>query len=139
MPPRCRRILTVAAWALILGGLFAMHGLGTHGTATQHGPAMTMAGSVGHSEHAPADMAADAGEHTRTQGSSGDAGDGGGMGLLTVCVVILTAAIAALTLFLLRHQRRRPIFRGPGTVHHTVVAGRGGDPPDLISLSVMRC
>lgn len=140
-----RRLLAVAAWVLLIGGLFAMHGLGTHGAGAHDGMSTTTEATQGHAHHAAMETAV--GEQAPPDNRAGGRDDGtqdggrghGGMGLLMLCVVILAAAIAVFTLVLLRHLQRSPLFTTPRSFLEILVVGRDRDPPDLLRLSVIRC
>jgi hypothetical protein len=135
---RLRRMLAVAVWVLVIGGLFAMHGLGGHGAGTHDGMTMSAVSSADHAGHAWMAHQADMDEPAAPAVDSG-ADDGGGMGLIILCVAILAAALAVFALVLLRHLGRRPLCTLPRGFLDLVVVGRDPDPPDLLRLSVMRC
>ena len=119
-----RQLASALLWAALLGGVFAMHGLSTHGigptgdaplAAVDHGQ-----GAV-HDAMSPSHPMPD-GDHT---------------GMAMLCLAILVAAIVVA--WLDRFLRRRPLLTvpqlrvgflpRPGTTH----------PPPLAHFSVMRC
>jgi hypothetical protein len=127
-----RRLATALLWVALLGGVFAMHGLGTHGV-------MGTADAMAAMDHGGGASHASAGDH-------GDDGamptghpspDGGHAGMVMMCLAILVATIVVAWMF--GFLRRRPSFTvrrlkrrflpRPGTTH----------PPPLARLSVMRC
>ena len=135
---------------LVLAGLFAMHGLGTHGTHSTHGsdsmalatvspPAPADVSHEGHGpDHAP-EQAAVMGVASLAPVVAG-AGDGptGGL-LLGLCLAVLAAAYGLLLTLIARRglaPLRRPV---PAPVVLRTPRGRDPDPPDLARLSVRRC
>jgi hypothetical protein len=142
MTRQLRRALAAAVWVLLIGGLFAMHGLGTHGAGAHGGVALNMTGTSGHAAHhsvlpGTADRTADA-EPVTGASEPNDEGHGS-MGLLMLCLVILAATLAGFAQVLLRHLRRSPLCTLPWGFPAIWVIGRDRDPPDLRRLSVMRC
>jgi hypothetical protein len=137
-----------AAAALL--AIFAMHGLATHasaaGPAALPAPAPAAQGTVTshaahgtHAAHSPAPVAAELAEAaTWTATSHGD--DHHAMQVLGLCLAVLaTAAIA-----LLRAARTRPglvalLPRAPGRRTPPAAARHDLGPPDLHSLSILRC
>jgi hypothetical protein len=134
---------------LVLAGLFAMHGLGTHGTYSPHrtdplsGTSMSSAAPAGVSHeghdlglgHEMAAVGADA-----LEAVFAPAGDGWAGGLLLgLCFAVLAATFGLLLTLIARGgltPLRLPVSApvGPRTPR-----GRDPDPPDLARLSVRRC
>jgi len=128
------RMPRVAALLLVLGGLFAMHGLADHGT-----------------EHATDSMPA---HHTMSAGAPADATamdlvvvqasapleDHAGHAMTDLCLAFLTAGLLALVL--LRGSSRVPFglrgTRSPGDGRFRPMA-RDPDPPTPLRLSIQRC
>ena len=142
-----RRLLGAAVWGLLLGGIFAMHGLGTHGTgahAEMEQPAMSNASAhmdisgAGHPAHVVPES-----ESTSSEDLSwvvGEpAGSGSMTGLMAMCLAILGGVLAGFVALFMRYRCRRPLMRAVRQVHALVIASRDRDPPCLVRLSVMRC
>lgn len=117
-----RRLLGLAVVVVALAGLFAMHGLSTHGVADPPAPGMSM-----HADH------------------GGDPSDGGLPGddhqhdVLLLCLALLAAGVVVLAV-------RRGWVRWPTRKVSTArslttprAARRDRDPPDLRALSIQRC
>lgn len=138
-----RHALWVGGLLVILGGLFGMHGMDSHG-----------AGSMETSGHAamtsPAANAVTAGHEVMSATAHEaapvvDAGvvatghaakDMGGVGM---CMAILGVALIVLSL-LLRSSRARPLlWVFPRPARALGFCGRDPDPPSLIYLSIRRC
>ena len=134
---------------LVLAGLFAMHGLGTHGTHSPHGTdpltgtTMSSAAPAGVSHeshalghgHAMASVGADA-LAAVVAGAGG--GQAGGL-LLGLCAAVLAATVGLL-LTLIARSGLTPLRRPePAPVGLRTPRGRDPDPPDLARLSVRRC
>lgn len=137
---------------LVLAGLFAMHGLGTHGTHNSHGTDPLAGASM--SSAAPAGGSHVS--HTRGHGHDmaavgamgadalaaivADAGGGrtGGL-ILGLCFAVLAATLGLLLSLIARRGRmplRLPVSAPVGL---RTPRGRDPDPPDLARLSVRRC
>jgi hypothetical protein len=120
------RLAGLAAVAVALAGLFAMHGLSPHGSAHSSSTPMSEATS----------MHADDG--TDLPGSQLPAG-GDGDDLLALCLALLVAGVVGLA------ARGRPIrvtvrnTSRAGRVTSPATARRYRDPPDLHALSILRC
>jgi hypothetical protein len=143
---RVRHALWLGGLLVLLGGLFGMHGLDTHGgTGMDTIARATMAGPLSHSAAAGhlamtgtvREIAAVTDGLAAVTGASGHRGMG--MGAASMCLAVLVLALIAL---LLRAQggRLRPLLwmlarpvRAPGA------RGRDPDPPSLICLSIQRC
>lgn len=134
------RWLFLGAFALL--GLFAMHGLGSHGVSheagheaghesgheSSHGVALSAGTSVlGHSEgHELATCGADCGDRD---------------GLMALCLAVLGAGAAVLAfglLLLLGPPALRPP-RWVGSTRAILRMARGPGPPGRFALSVQRC
>ena len=126
--------LRCAALLLALVGLFAMHGLGEHGThdagaAAAHG-SMVMAAS-GHPTHLvdPIDLLTPA--HPAGRGLPMSAG--------AMCLAVLGLLLLGV-LRLVGSGRRVPLWSGSSRPPSVPVArGRAPDPPGRFVLSVQRC
>jgi hypothetical protein len=118
--------IRAGVWAafLVLAGLMAMHGLGTHGTmATSHEP-MSMP-SVVHADHTP--MLAPAAPALGMEH------------LAAGCLVVLGLALVLfLGLGLLDPAARRTQWL-PAATMRVLRRARAPDPPDLLRLSICRC
>lgn len=140
-----RRLLGLAVWVLLAGGLLAMHGLGTHGTrahAAVGQPAIGQAlthvdGQKSAADHAQADPEATSGTERSAIGTP--IGHGSMTGLFAACLAILCGILAAVAAVFLRQLSRRPLACSAREVRALVIAGRDRDPPCLVRLSVMRC
>lgn len=119
-----RQLAAALLWAALLGGVFAMHGLSTHGVGpTGDAPLVAM-------EHSP-------GANHEAMPVGHPMPDGGHAGMVMLCLAILIAAIVVT--WLDRFLRRRPLqtvpllrvgfLPRPGTTH----------PPPLAHFSVVRC
>jgi hypothetical protein len=137
-----------AAAALL--AIFAMHGLATHASAA--GPAAlpapagepTASAHTGHTGHTGPAASAPVGDEVRaeaaTWAAAGHAEDHHAMQVLGLCLaVVATAAIA-----LLRLARTEPglvalLPRAAGRRTPPTAASHDVGPPDLHSLSILRC
>jgi hypothetical protein len=127
--------LRVGAWAalLVVAGLLAMHGVGTHGsTAEEHA---SMGAVPGHhaAEHLGAGMVAEA-----VAALAPAAPAPGAHHVRTACVAVLALALLLLLGILPLGSARRT----PSTPAHLVRLlrrARAPDPPDLVRLCVCRC
>jgi hypothetical protein len=140
---------------LVLAGLFAMHGLGTHGTHSGHTePAAervnTVMPATDHTGHvAPggasestttrpmAEMTAALTAGATAVMAAGDIGSAPGAAL-GLCLAILTALVA-FALALRRRGRLLTVVPAPGPQGACAWAGRDPDPPQRAALSVWRC
>ena len=122
-----------AAWAafVVLAGLLAMHGLGTHGTAAADEPMATMS----HAAHEVVDgdpvaavLSAPSPEHGALHGTA-------------TCVAVLTllAGTALLLLLAARSPRRAWRVAGHAERRRGPRRTRAPDPPDLMRWSILRC
>ena len=121
-----RRVVGCAALLLALGGLFAMHGLGEHGTTADHVVMVTS-----HQHTAPSDASGPV-VRPATGGPEAD------LGMTGLCLaVILLGVVSALA------SRRGRWVDGRLAVVRTEVAmpapGRPPPRPDLLRLSIQRC
>lgn len=142
-----RHLLGVVVWTLLATGLFAMHGLGNHGTGSHLDTAQPVSADLSAQlgMHGSFHSASDVQESAPT--SSGTPGLGMSqhsspdpMGeLVSMCLAILLGVLAGFAAALLGHLERRPLARAARTVQSTVIVGRDRDPPCLVRLSVMRC
>lgn len=138
-----------AAAALL--AIFAMHGLATHASAAgpaalpAPGAAATAASHTGHAAHgAHSAQSAPTGDdvlaEAATWSPTSHAGDHGAMQVLGLCLAVLaTAAIA-----LVRPVRAQPglvalLARAAGSRTPPTAASHDLGPPDLHSLSILRC
>lgn len=133
-------LLAAAAWTLLLVGLFAMHGAGSHGaTAHASAPAADVLGLTtsdnGHPGH---DGLAD---NDDPVGDPEDDGGSSGYSAAELCLAILCALLPALAAFGALTSPRRPLL----TARRRPVSAlfpswlRPPDPPCLIRLSILRC
>ena len=135
------RLLGGTVWCVLLGGLFAMHGLGDHGGAGHEmgitaGPPQST--TIHHGEHEPA-PAASAMAAAMTQILLDPPASQGGMAMAGLCLAVLLGTVLA---FLLALANRRALLAvGPAlTVLRAPVATfRDRDPPCLHRLSIQRC
>lgn len=142
MAPRSRPDTTVrhALWLggmlIVLGGLFGMHGLDSHGAGAgvdaMHTTMSATAGAIGREMIDTAHVGAPAMVAAR-------GGPGMDMGAAGMCVAILGLGLIAL-LLRIGASRSGPLM---GLVARPVrtprVRGRDPDPPSLIHLSIQRC
>jgi hypothetical protein len=136
--------LTLTRWhglavtAVVVLGVLAMHGLGTHGLTGSHTPV-----------HAPAEATTTGSQHAMAAASSvgvrvGDvlaapSQQGAADGMTELCMAILGLGLA---LLLLLRARRAAVRRSLPAARWPVVripAGRDRDPPTLALLSIRRC
>lgn len=128
-----RLLLVMAAFV----GLFAMHGLGDHGTMHQElsAPMAAIASTDSHAGHVS--MRGDPGVtgHVRITAPASD-----GASMAGLCIAVLGGAILALAWLRsrvpLRVVRRWP-YRSSADLRATVLRDR--DPPCLFELSIQRC
>jgi len=133
----------------VLAGLFAMHGLGTHGTHSTHGSDSMAGASM--SASAPAGVSHES--HDQGHGHEpaavavaalaavvAGAGDGptGGL-LLGLCFAVLAAIVGLLLTLIARHGLTALHLPVSAPVGLRTPRGRDPDPPDLARLSVRRC
>ncbi len=137
-PRTARPGMTLAVWCLVLGGLFAMHGLSTHGAGTHGSMRMPPAPGPsevptmpGHSEHSAA------GTPVAIVDPHDLPGDGSLLALM--CLAVLGGLFMAIALALLKHLSRRGFPWTVGEYIRIQPSGRDRDPPLLTRLSVMRC
>ena len=123
----------VAAWAafVVLSGLMAMHGLGTHGTMAAEEPMAAMS----HAAHEVVDGDALAAVLSSPAPHHGAAHD------RATCVAVLTLlAGTALLLLLAGSSPRRAWWIGDRTARRRGPRRpRAPGPPDLLRWSVVRC
>jgi hypothetical protein len=125
-----RRLAAALLWAALLGGVFAMHGLSTHGVmgssaslAAVEGAAVMQGAMPGHDGHAtPA-------------GHPGQ--DGGHAGVAMLCLAILVATIVAA--WIVGFLRRRPSFTVRRLEHRFGPRPATTHPPPRARFTVMRC
>lgn len=141
IPAPLRRLLAAAAWALVIAGLFAMHGLGGHGAGTHAAMTTSVSSTVSQAGHTHMTDGVDmtAAKAAAGEEDAGGGADGRGMGFVMLCLVILAATLTVFGLVLLRHLRRSPLCTVPRTHPVLLLVGRDRDPPDLLRLVVMRC
>jgi hypothetical protein len=130
--PRGRRTLIAAAWLLALLGLFGMHALGTHGTASHQGAA-----SHHRMTHSMTDQSVILIDPLRPSASPDMHGAGGGV--LGLCMAVLGGVLLSLILRLRNRRRELCLTARRPTLALRVVIRRERDPPNLVRLSVMRC
>jgi hypothetical protein len=118
--------IRAGVWAafLVLAGLIAMHGLGTHGTMATSDETMPMP-SVVQADHTP---------------MLDPAGPAPGMDHLAAgCLVVLGLALVLfIGLGLLDPAARRTPWL-PAATMRVLRRARAPDPPDLLRLSICRC
>lgn len=142
-----RRLLGVALWMLLATGLFAMHGLGTHGAGSHPETAQPLNASVSvHLTGQPSLHSASDGQESAStspgvqRSATSDPASPGSMSeLISMCLAIVAGVLAGLAAVLLRHLERRPLARVARSAKSFVIVGRDPDPPCLVRLSVMRC
>lgn len=140
---RSRLSLVLGAFALL--GLFAMHGLGGHGTnhagAAGHADAVPAHASAHASDHPPAHAACDGACASSQVLDSAPTGSGEGITLLVaLCLAVLSAAVAIAVLALTRTSvatGRAPDRAQP--LREVLRGLRDRDPPNIYVLSVQRC
>ena len=131
-------VVRLLVFAAALAGLFAMHGLSDHGTASHDlnasmNPVVTAMAHTGQM----ADHSREASEAARTtDGAPGQ--DSPGMAMAGLCLAVLAGAIVG---FMLLRSHRSVVFVRP-IVRSFVPARRSGrrdrDPPCLFQLAVLR-
>jgi hypothetical protein len=129
-----------AAAALL--AIFAMHGLATHASAAGPAALPAPAAHSSHSSHSshPAPVGDEVRAEAATWAATRHADDHGAMQVLGLCLaVVATAAIA-----LLRLARTEPglvalLPRAAGRRTPPTAASHDVGPPDLHSLSILRC
>lgn len=131
------RWLFLGAFALL--GLFAMHGLGSHGVS--HGAVDEASDEVGHGvAHAAVTSGLVHYEgHAALAACGSDCGDGDV--LMALCLAVLGAGSAVLAfglLLLLGPPALRPP-RWVGSARALLRSARGPGPPGRFALSVQRC
>lgn len=140
LPPIARRALGVGGLLIVLGGLFGMHGLSTHGVdaldATAHGgmithtavPVLHEVVTNGASETAAAVVSVSPIPFS----SDRHAGD--------MCLAVLVGLLLALLLLRYRRSGFREVpFMVASPRQGPTCRARAPDPPCLIALSVQRC
>ncbi|QNN53442.1 DUF6153 family protein [Nocardioides mesophilus] len=132
---------------VVLGGVFGMHALGTHGVAGSHSGGMTHVASTSAStmgEGSPmmrhADLVRPSTDRTAFSASpSAGQPAGDSSTVMLMCVAVLVASV----LLLVRRARRVGLVgllpRGPTAGPRSSTRGRDRDPPSLALLSVRRC
>ena len=127
--PGLRRALWCASLLLALAGLFAMHGLGDHGTMVeQDHHAMAMA------DHAAPTEGAAPGQRFEPAPSGG-----ADMSMAGLCLAVLLVGVV---LLLAAAGRGRTLAGWRFAGHPTLVLVRRSHPPprpDLFGLSIQRC
>ena len=145
-----RNALRLVGLAVVLMGLFGMHGLANHGVGGMENMSPVMAQTSGETVGATvdlvsvglADVAAPLTEHllgstSRTSGQDGH--QGMDMNIAGLCVATLAVGLFALLLLLRTgHAPRAPWFLA-GRGFALKPAGRDPDPPSLTALSRQRC
>lgn len=128
MPMRARGALAAAALALF--GLVAMHGLGTHGTIAQ--PASMAGVSV------PADAAQPMADHTCDCPHVHGEGPDSTHGMLALCLAVLAGLLAMAVRQFVIGVTWAPVTRRT-RAHLPDPPLRDRDPPNLLALCVIRC
>lgn len=124
--------------AVVVLGVLAMHGLGTHGLTGSHTPVHTPAHATatgGHHAMAAASLLGDGVGDVLAAPSHPGAADG----MTEMCMAILGLGLALLLLLRARRAAVRwalPAARWPLV---RIPAGRDRDPPTLALLSIRRC
>jgi hypothetical protein len=131
----------IAVTAVVVLGVLAMHGLGTHGLTGSHTPVHTPAlvtaratATGGHQAMANASSLGDDVGDALAPSQPGDAD-----GMTGLCMAILGLGLALLLLLRARGAAVRwplPTARWPVV---RIPAGRDRDPPTLALLSIRRC
>ena len=133
---------------VVLGGVFGMHALDSHGIAGDHmvgmtHPASTSASTIGGGSHVmrSADQV-----HASPEGPAFSASPsvrapaGDSTSVMSLCLGVLVASVL---LLLVRRAHRLPLIglapRGPTPAQRSTTRGRDRDPPSLTLLSVRRC
>lgn len=127
-----RLILVVAA----LAGLFAMHGLGDHGTM-HHEPTGDLMGSLAATSHAEDAMSASAALDPAHD--DGSAPEGAGTGIVGLCLAVLTGALLGLAWLRARSGRLVIERWTPRDTWSLSAAPRDRDAPSPFRLSIQRC
>lgn len=152
VPAGRRPELSWAVLALLLGGIFAMHGLATHGGhtagSTYSGSSATSQTFAGGSvtDHPPHPDPATVGT-TVTLNSDAEYGPAlggpsqGGDSLVELCLAVLTAGTLLLLLLLASHHRPKPLRLRRGTSGPGRLIRVEADPKPLSrsQLSIWRC
>jgi len=130
--------LSLAWVAVALFGLFAMHGLGDHGTMHDMGGGVAPM-SVGHHDHTSGQTTsvtlADVPRALLPDEPGMD-----GMGLAGLCVVVLISGVATLLVAIgLRRHAWMERLSAPSPGRRWPATLRDRDPPSLITLSIQRC
>jgi hypothetical protein len=154
---RARSAWSVPAGLLFaaLAGLFAMHGLGTHGVempapAMVHSSTVDTVGTHGDASYGEAmhGEASYAGRHipgagqgvAETQQASAPAEGSGAMSMIGLCLAVLTGALLLLGALLVRHHGRRvPASWHPALRARFTLRAREHAPPCLAQLCILRC
>ena len=139
-----RRALWLGGLLVILGGMFGMHGLDTHGVAGMdshaHSAVSVVVAAPADAGHDGSSPAADPAQPVLA--GLGDATTGHpamDAGVAGACMAILAVALSLL-LRLLRSGRVRPLpWVSARPARAPAVTGRDPDPPSLIRLSIQRC
>lgn len=129
-----RRLAAALLWVALLGGVFAMHGLSTHGVM---GSTEASLAALGHGTGVNHDaMPTDHGDHGAMPAGH-PAPDGGHAEMVMLCLAILVAtAVAA---WMVGFLRRRPSFVVRRLGHRFLPRPVSTHPPPLARFSVMRC
>lgn len=136
LPPTARRALWVGGLLIVLGGLFGMHGLNTHGVDALDAAAHSeMIAEVAVPAMHPVDADIAAAVVTVSAIPFGSDMHGGDM-----CLAILVGSLLALLLLRYRRSGFREVrFMGASPKQEPTCRARAPDPPCLIALSVQRC
>ena len=133
-----RYALRLGGLLIVLAGLFAMHGLDTHGVESAGNVAMSSSAAHGDTGHR-AMAGTDAGLAVAMAATSMPAHSGmGGMGA-GMCVAVLMLALLALVLEISTRRSFRLLGVFARDTRTPETQGRDPDPPSLIRLSIQRC
>ena len=128
-----RHALWLGGLLVVLGGLFGMHGLDSHGGAGLD----TVAHAAGHSAMTAHHVEVEAVLPVALSGAPGHSGIDMGVAGACMAVLVLTLIAHALRIY---GSRVRPLV-WPAARPSRAPGGRGRDPgsPFLIQLSIQRC
>jgi len=121
---------------IVLGGLFGMHGLNTHGVDGMD--AIAHSGVVVQAKHAGQELTSHASGTTSAISTLTQDPDAT-MHAGEMCLAILVASLLALLLGRRRSQSPLTLFMLALSTHLWAPRARAPDPPCLIALSIRRC
>lgn len=133
---------------VVVAGLFAMHGLASHGvegmdvSSSAAGTSQPMAGSLMSVDVPPAlvdGQKVASSDQSRSRGSNESGHGGMNMTTAVMCLAILGAALLALLHQLGVERSSRAIWARRHLARLKAPAARGVAPPSLTELSIQRC